>query len=105
MTLGYLAVKSKGSAGRKETQVSHTDPEWGLSVDAETPNTALVNVSKSGRVVSKLLVPEFAQALKMSAKKPFFWGSLAKACAQYWFHPEAAASLAKWNSLKPLQSF
>lgn len=72
MILGYLVVKSKGAAGRKEAQVSHTDPEWGLGVDAETPNAALVNLSKSGRVVSKFLVPEFAQALKLSAKKPLF---------------------------------
>lgn len=44
------------------------------SVDADTPNAAPVNVSKSGKVVSKFLVPEFAQPLKLSAKKPFFGG-------------------------------
>lgn len=67
-------VKSKGSAGRREAQVSHTDLEWGLDVNAHTSNAASVNGSKSGRVVSKFLIPEFAQALTLSAKKPFFGG-------------------------------
>lgn len=38
------------------------------------PNAALVNTPKSGRVVSKFLVPEFAQTLKLSTKKPFLGG-------------------------------
>ena len=61
-----------------------------------------VSTSKSGTAVSEFLVPEFAQALKLCAKH-FFLG-LVKACAQLWFHPEAAASLAKWNFPKHLSS-
>lgn len=59
---------------RREAQVSHTDLERGLGVDASIPNAALVNTLKSGRVVSKFLVPEFAQTLKLSAKMPFLGG-------------------------------
>lgn len=62
-----------------------------------------VDMSKSGAALSGFLVSEFAQALKLSAKKHFFLGSV-KACAQLWFHPEAATSLAKWNFPKHLSS-
>lgn len=54
VTLGYLMVKSKGSAGRREAQVSHTDLEWSLGVDADTSNAALANVSKSGRACERV---------------------------------------------------